>query len=113
VDALGPPVAERATRHDPARSKGKGNRGVIGIKVPSFEPNPGPVRQKVRKKVHSPYLATPAPIIKNGQEPKIGAKVVTHGRYVTFQMAEVAVSQQMLADILSPIARLRARPGPA
>ena len=29
---------------------------------------------------------------------KFGAKVVHHGRYVTFQMAEVAVSRQMLAD---------------
>jgi NAD(P)-dependent dehydrogenase (short-subunit alcohol dehydrogenase family) len=27
-----------------------------------------------------------------------GAKVVSHGRYVTFQMAEVAVSRQMFAD---------------
>jgi hypothetical protein len=44
---------------------------------------------------------------------KIGAKVVSHGRYVTFQMAEVAVSRQMLADILSLIARLRAPPAPA
>jgi hypothetical protein len=26
---------------------------------------------------------------------KIGAKVVRHGRYVTFQLAEVAVSRQM------------------
>jgi hypothetical protein len=41
---------------------------------------------------------------------KIGAKVVSHGRYVTFQMAEVAVSRQMFADILSLIARLRAPP---
>ena len=32
---------------------------------------------------------------------KIGAKVVSHGRYVTFQMAEVAVPRQMFADILS------------
>jgi hypothetical protein len=39
---------------------------------------------------------------------KIGAKVVSHGRYVTFQMAEVAVSRQMFADILMLIARLRA-----
>ena len=39
------------------------------IEVPGFEPNAGPVRQKVREKVHSPYLATPAPIIKIGQEP--------------------------------------------
>ena len=44
---------------------------------------------------------------------KIGAKVVSHGRYVTFQMAEVAVSGQMFADILSLIARLRAPPTPA
>jgi Transposase DDE domain group 1 len=39
---------------------------------------------------------------------KIGAKVVRHGRYVTFQLAEVAVPRQMFADILSLIARLRA-----
>ena len=41
---------------------------------------------------------------------KIGAKVVSHRRYVTFQMAEMAVSQQMFADILSLIARLPAPP---
>jgi hypothetical protein len=44
---------------------------------------------------------------------KIGTKGVTHGRYVTFQMAEVAVSRQMFADILMLIARLRAPPAPA
>jgi hypothetical protein len=44
---------------------------------------------------------------------KIGAKITSHGRYVTFQMAEVAVSRQMFADILSLIARLRAPPAPA
>jgi Transposase DDE domain group 1 len=44
---------------------------------------------------------------------KIGAKVVSHGRYVTFQMAEVAVPRQMFADILSLITRLRAPPAPA
>src|ERR1700682_3696857 len=43
---------------------------------------------------------------------KIGAKVVSHGRYVTFQMAEVAVPRQMFAEILSLIARLRAPPAP-
>ena len=37
---------------------------------------------------------------------KIGAKVVSHGRYVTFQMAEVAVPRQMFQEILSLIARL-------
>jgi hypothetical protein len=44
---------------------------------------------------------------------KIGAKVVSHGRYVTFQMAEVAVPREMFADILSLVARLRALPAPA
>ena len=44
---------------------------------------------------------------------EIGAKVVSHGRYVTFQMAEVAVPRQMLADILALIAQLRALPAPA
>jgi hypothetical protein len=44
---------------------------------------------------------------------KIGAKVVSHGRYVTFQMAELTVSRQMFAGILSLIARLRAPPAPA
>ena len=36
-----------------------------------------------------------------------------HGRYVTFQMAEVAVARQMFADILSEIAGLPAPPAPA
>jgi hypothetical protein len=44
---------------------------------------------------------------------KIGAKVVSHGRYVTFQLAEVSVSRQMVAEILSLIGRLRAPPTPA
>jgi hypothetical protein len=44
---------------------------------------------------------------------KIGAKVVSHGRYVTFQLAEVAVSRRMFSDIMSLITRLRAPPTPA
>jgi Transposase DDE domain group 1 len=44
---------------------------------------------------------------------KIGAKVVSHGRYVTFQMAKVAVPQKMFQEILLLIARLRAPPAPA
>jgi hypothetical protein len=43
---------------------------------------------------------------------KIGAKVVRHGRYVTFQMAEVAVLRQTFVDIPSLIAGLRASPAP-
>jgi hypothetical protein len=43
---------------------------------------------------------------------KPGARVTSHGRYVTFQMAKVAVLRRMFADILSLIARLRASPAP-
>lgn len=38
---------------------------------------------------------------------KIGAKVVKHARYVVFQMAEVAVSRRLFAEILGRIVRLR------
>jgi len=38
---------------------------------------------------------------------KIGAKVVTHARYVTFQMAEVAIPRRLFRTILRRIARLR------
>ena len=44
---------------------------------------------------------------------KIGAKVVRHGRYVTFQLAEVAVSRDLFRKILSLIDDLRPRPAPA
>jgi len=44
---------------------------------------------------------------------KIGAKVVSHGRYVIFQLAEVAVPRRLFAEILSLIARLRAPTAPA
>jgi len=38
---------------------------------------------------------------------KIGAKVVRHGRYVTFQLAEVAVPMELFRKILSLINDLR------
>jgi hypothetical protein len=37
---------------------------------------------------------------------KIGAKVVTHARYVTFQMAEVAIPRRLFEVILQHIRRL-------
>ena len=43
---------------------------------------------------------------------KIGAKVVRHGRYITFQMAEVAVSRALFAEILRLIDGLRPTPLP-
>ncbi len=43
---------------------------------------------------------------------KIGAKVVRHGRYITFQLAEVAVPRQLFAEILGLIDGLRPKPAP-
>jgi len=44
---------------------------------------------------------------------KIGARIVTHGRYVTFQLAEVAVPRGLFVEILRLIAQLRPPPDPA
>ena len=41
---------------------------------------------------------------------KIGAKATRHSRYVTFQLAEVAVSQRLFAAILDRIAQLAIPP---
>ncbi len=43
---------------------------------------------------------------------KIGAKVVHHGRYITFQMAEVAIPRPLFAEILRLIDGLRPAPLP-
>ena len=43
---------------------------------------------------------------------KIGAKVVRHGRYITFQLAEVAIPRTLFADILHLIDGLRPAPLP-
>ena len=43
---------------------------------------------------------------------KIGARIVRHGRYVVFQLAEVAVPRALFAEILRRIERLRPRPPP-
>ncbi len=44
---------------------------------------------------------------------KIGAKVVRHGSYVTFQLAEVAVPRNLFREILHLIDGPRRRPAPA
>ena len=43
----------------------------------------------------------------------IGAKTVSHGCYVVFQMAEVAVPRELFLKILRLIAELRPQPPPA
>jgi hypothetical protein len=61
-------------------------------------------------------LATPEPIknwsLTSLKEKliKIGAKVVSHGRYVAFRMAEIAIPRNLFADILRLIAELRPPP---
>ena len=61
----------------------------------------------------------PLPQVLEAQQPslkekliKIGAKVVSHGRYVAFQMAEVAIPRNLFADILRLIGELKLRPPP-
>ena len=64
-------------------------------------------------------LATPEPIkgwpLTSLEEKliKIGAKLVSHGRYVAFRMAEVAVPRMLFVEILRMIAELRPGPDPA
>ncbi len=41
---------------------------------------------------------------------KIGAKVVRHGRYATFQMAEAAVPRDLFQEVLRMIDGLRRSP---
>ena len=43
---------------------------------------------------------------------KIGAKVIRHGRYITVQMAEVAIPRRLFAEILRLIDGLRLKPAP-
>ena len=41
---------------------------------------------------------------------KIGAKIVRHGRSITFQMAEVMVPRDLFQEILGAVAALRPLP---
>jgi hypothetical protein len=41
---------------------------------------------------------------------EIGARIVRHGRYVVFRLAEVAVPRSLFAEILRRIGRLRGPP---
>ena len=41
---------------------------------------------------------------------KVGAKVVSHARYVTFQMAEVLASRSLFYEIIEKIKRLKPTP---
>jgi len=41
---------------------------------------------------------------------KVGEKIISHGRYIAFQMAEVAILRHLSASILRLIAGLRPPP---
>ena len=47
-----------------------------------------------------------------GEAIKIGAKVASHAKAVTFPLAEVPVPRELFAAILGRIGRLRAVPSP-
>src|SRR6202030_2036269 len=116
--------AERL-RHDPAMRwivGGKEGKGAIKwtrLSCRTFAAN------AVRLQLHAlaynlgnflRTLATPEPIkdwsLTSLKEKliKIGAKVVSHGRYVAFQMAEIAIPRHLFVDILRLIAELRPPP---
>jgi len=85
-------------------------RGIVLDMDSSVSPTHGEQEMSVRT------LATPDPIkdwsLTSLKEKliKIGAKVVSHGRYVAFQMAEVAIPRQVFQEILRLIAELRPQP---
>jgi hypothetical protein len=62
--------------------------------------------------------ATPAPVkdwsLTSLEEKliKIGAKVVSHGRYIAFQLAELAVPRMLFAELLRLIDEPRSPPDP-
>ena len=109
------PLAINGSRKARGRSSGRGCRSAFAA-------------NSVRLQLHAlaynlgnflRTLATPEPIkdwsLTSLTEKliKIGAKVVSHGRYVAFQMAEVAIPRQMFQEILRLITELRSQPPPA
>src|SRR4051812_44560046 len=115
MDALGPPAAERAARHDPAGLKGEGNRGVSGIEVPGFEPNAGPVRQKVREKVHALYLVTQPRSSKMAKSPvSIATRAAAFGALpppISYAIAGWNCPKAALHNVPSSVRRERCRRG--
>jgi hypothetical protein len=87
-----------------------------------MEPSsPGPCAFQLHALAHNlgnflRALATPEPIkdwsLTTLKEKliKIGAKVVSHGRYVAFQLAEVTIPRDLFTDILRIVAELRPPP---
>ena len=82
----------------------------------SFISRPVPSREFFNSLSHKRKLASPTEVehlsLTTLREKlvKIGAKVVRHGRYDTFQLAEVAVPRNLFREILRLIDDLRPRP---
>ncbi len=74
-------------------------RGVIGTSAP----------EPVRMFASPEAVEHRSPTTLREKLIKIGAKVVRHGRYITFEPAEVAIPRDPFADILRRIDRLRPR----
>jgi len=74
-------------------------RGVLGT------PAPHPVRTFASPEA----VEHRSPTTLREKRIKIGAKVVRHGRYIAFELAEVAIPRDPFADILRGIDRLRPR----
>jgi hypothetical protein len=105
--------ASNGSRRAKARSNGRDCRAVRSPPTPSVS---NFTRSPIISEIST--LATPEPIkdwsLTSLKEKliKIGAKVVNHGRYVAFQMAEVAIPRQMFEEILRLITELRPQPPP-
>jgi hypothetical protein len=102
-----------ASRKARARSSGRGCHAVpfaanaVRLQLHALAYNVG----NFMRTLAMPKTAEPWSLISLREKLiKIVARVVSHGRYVTFQLAEVAVSRQMFKDALILIARLRRRP---
>ncbi len=90
-----------------------GQRPVLNVRFSldyvCFAPGSGRSRGPCRTSAADPkrkLLTLPEKLI------KIGANVVRHGRYITFQLAEVAIPRSLFANILRLIDGLRPAPLP-
>jgi hypothetical protein len=82
------------------RQRGSPAASCTGLQSRQFHANPGDAKD--REAVVADQLAREA-----DQDRREGR---SYGRYITFQLAEVAVSRQMFANILSLIAQVRTPP---
>jgi hypothetical protein len=95
VCSIGAPAISRRTRYNSRSQQLEGQA--------SMRKRPWPCRAAVE---HGSLTTLREKLV------KIGARIVRHGRYAVFQLAEVAVPRSLFADILRRIDDLRPRPPP-